>query len=758
MSEKELSVVGKPLPKIDAYEKAVGKARYTVDLNLPGMLHAKILRSPYAHARILKIDTSKAERLPGVKAVLSHKEARIILGDEAVLDDKVRYVGDKVAAVAATSEEAAEEALELIEVKYEVLPAVFDPEEAMKPEAPIIHPDVPLVKGKGNLRDPVFDYGVGDVEKGFKEADYVFENRYTTQRQAHCCLEPDVGIASWDPSGKLTYWTSVQGAFIVRGILARGLNMPENMIRVIVPPVGGGFGAKYGRLEDVLCALLAKKTGRPVKLECSREEEFVTTRVRSYSVFWTKTGVKKDGTFTARYVRAIIDMGAYAYGIYMAQRAGAWLITPYSCPNCRYEGYAVYTNTPSSGAFRGFSSVPIHFALESEINRIAEELGIDPLEFRMKNRRKTGEINPYNNVPIDAKGFDECMVKGAERIGWRRKRGRREKVEGVKRRGVGMAISVHFAPALHPDMLVPGVAEINVNADGTIHLLIGVTDIGQGINTTCAQIAAEELGVRLEDVTVSNIDTDVNPWGWLVAASSTLMQTGGAVRAAAAKVKKQLFEHAAKMLEVPPEELEAKDRRIYVKKESERGIEISDVIRQAGAPSISPYFVDAKAAYTFGAKATYTVPMYIPPWGAQFAEIEVDTETGQVKVLRLVAAHDVGKAINVSIVEGQIEGSLQNSIGYALTEELMLDKTTGQVLNPDFLDYKILHTTDMPKIDVILVETNSPAGVFGAKGVGEMGHIPTAAAIADAVYDAVGVRIKELPLTPEKILKALRER
>lgn len=744
MSEEELLVVGKRLPMKGAHDKATGKAKFTIDIDLPKMLYAKILRSPYAHAKILRINTSKAEKLSGVKVILTHKEARIILDDEAVLDNKVRYVGDKVAAIAAVNEEIAEEALKLIDVEYDILPSVFDPEESMKPDAPNIQPDVPLVKGRGNLREPIFTYVVGDVEKGFEEADYLFENRYVTQRQSHCSLETNVGVASWDPSGRLTYWTSAQGAFPVRSILARGLNMPENMIRVILPHVGGAFGCKYGRSEDLLCALLAKKASRPVKLQSSREEEFVASRTRSQCIFETKTGVRKDGTFTARYMKAIIDVGAYAYGIYLAKRAGVWFITPYTCPNYRYEGHAVYTNTTSSGAFRGFTSVPPHFALESDLNEIAEKLGIDPIILRMKNHRRTGEINPYNKFPINARGFDECILKGSRRIGWSKRRKR--KVGDTKKRGMGMATLIHYAPGLDPELGgdMTGNATIRINSDGTVHLLMGISDMGQGIITTCAQIAAEELGVRLEDITVTNADTDTTPWAGFASGSTALLKTGGAVRAAASKVKQRLFNQASKLLGVRMEELVARDRRIHVKGKPEKGLAISDVIRQA---EIFPHLIIEE-------KASYKSSTYVPPWGAQFVEVEVDTETGEVKVLRVVAAHDVGKAINVNIVEGQIEGALQSSIGYALTEKLMIDKKTGRVLNPNFTDYKILRASGMPKIDVILVETISPSGVFGAKGIGEMGHIPTAPAIADAVHNAIGIRFRELPITPEKILKA----
>jgi len=748
-------VVGKRFIQKGSHEKARGEAKYTVDVNLPGMLYAKVLRSPHAHARIVKIDVSRAKALPGVKAVLTHKEVgHITVGAEAALDDRVRYVGDKVAAVAAESEDVAEEALELVDVEYEVLPAVLHPEEAIKPDAPIIHPDIPMVEGVPNLMERVYRYEVGDVEKGFKEADYVFEDRYVTSRQCHVCMEPHVGVASWDSSGKLTYWRSAQSLHMIRTFLARALKMPASMVRVIVPPMGGGFGSKGGgRLEDVLCALLAKEAGRPVKIECTREEEFSTTATRNLCIYHCKTGVKKDGTLTARYMKVIVDTGAYGGGFDIANKAACWFMTPYSCPSYKFEGYAVYTNTENKSGFRGFSSVPPHFAMEAHISRVAEELGIDPVEFRMRNRRRAGEINPSNKQPIIATGFDECMLKGAERIGWWSRRRKTGEPEGVKKRGVGMAAMVHSAPGLYrPEEMILGgnrsSANIEIDRDGTVNLQIGTPDLGQGSDTAYAIIAAEELGVRYEDVTVTMKDSEAVPYGCNAGASQALMLTGGAVREAAAKAKRQLLERASKMLGVPVEDLVSRDRRIFVRGKPEKGIAIADVVR-TGASTENPHIFDGKGVYD--------VSKYVAPWGSQFVEVEVDTETGQVKLLRVVCAHDVGRVINLNGAEGQVEGGAHTGLGYALTEDLVLDDA-GRPLNPRFLDYKVLGAADMPKVDVVFVESISPVGVFGAKGLGEMATIPAAPAVAAAVHNAVGVWIRELPITAEKVLKALKEK
>ena len=748
------SIVGKSPEMIGSRERVTGRAKYTVDIRLPGMLYAKILRSPYAHAKILEIDTSRAERLPGVEAVLTHREAKILYrtshgsAREFGLDDRVRYVGDKVAAVAAVSEDLAEEALELIDVEYEVLPAVFDMEEALKPDSPVIHPERDDVDG--NILSH-YNQTYGDLEEGFREADHIIENRYTTSRVCHCALEPHACLASWDESGNLTMWTSEQTAFPIRDSLAEALNLPMSRIRVIVPPyVGGGFGAKYENAEKIVCALLAKKARRPVMLRCTREEEFYTTRVRSPCMFYTKTGVKRDGTLTARYLKAVIDVGAYAYGAIMALRAGTYLTTLYRCPNITYEGYGVFTNTPSSGPMRGFTSTPVHFAMESDLDQVAEELGMDPIELRLKNHLRTGDIILFNNYTVSSCGLDECMLRGMKQIGWESRQERAGELGGVKKRGIGMALFSHYAPKLSPTESRIGSAVIKANDDGSLHLLLGVPDIGQGLRTIMAQIAAEVIGARFEDISVTLADTETTPWGGTTAASRSTMETGGAVKEAAEKVRREIFELASELLDVPPGDLASRGGRIFVKVTPERGLSFSEVL---GHPDVK-----ARGDNIIVSKAVYQVPKYVPPYGAQFAEVEVDTETGQVRILKVVAAHDVGRAIHPKSVEGQIEGGVSMGLGYALTEELVLDGETGQPMNPSFLDYKILRAVDMPKVEPVIVEPVDPVSSLGVKGIGEMPVIPTAPTIANAIYNATGLRIRELPITPEKILKSLREK
>ncbi len=754
--DKHLSVVGKSPEMTGAREKVTGKGKYTVDMKLPGMLYAKILRSPYAHAKILEIDASEAERLSGVKAILTYKEAKLLYVpghgrnvDEFALDDRVRYAGDKVAAVAAESNDTAEAALEQIHVKYDVLPALLDPAEAMKPDAPKIHPELSNLKGNFQV---VHKKAYGDIERGFREADHIVENRYTTSRVCHCSLEPHVCVASWNEEGRLTMWSSDQTAFAMRDSLCNALNLPMSKVRVVIPVhVGGGFGGKYGSAEGIVCALLARKAGRPVMLELSREEEFYTTRTRSPCIFETKTGFEKDGTFTARYVKAIVDLGAYAYGAVMAERAGFYHMSLYRCPNTAYDGYGVYTNNPPSGPMRGFTSTPIDFAIESDIDEVARELGMDPLELRLKNSIKTGDVIPYNDYDVTSSGLDQCMLLGSKRIGWERRQKNPGEVEDVKKRGIGMGIFIHFAPKLAgPNERSVGCATVRINDDGSVNLFLGTPEIGQGLTTTMAQIVAEELGARLQDVNVTVADTEKTPWGVVVSGSRTTVETGGAAKAAAVDAKRRLFEMASKLLKVPAGELLSRDSRIYVSGTSDKGVSFSELLQRSD--------VRAHGDNIIVCTATYQMPKYVPPFGAQFAEVEVDTETGQVKVVNIVAAHDVGRAINPTIVEGQIEGGVLTGIGYGLTEELVLEKTTGQTINPDFLDYKLLRAADVSKIETILVEPVDPVSVFGVKGIGEMGAISVAPAIANAIYNATGARIRELPMSPERILKALRTR
>lgn len=748
---KEFLVVGKSLPKVDAIEKVTGTGKYTVDIQLPKMLYGKILRSPYPHAKILKVDTSKAEKYPGVIATLTIEDVpRVLHGagpapyymqDEYTIDEKVRYVGDKVAAVAAVSEEIAEEALELIDVEYEVLPAVFDPEKATKADAPSIHgTDL-------NLALPVIEIGSGDIEKGFKEADYVFEDEYKTPPVQHCCLEPHVSVASWDLSGNLTVWSSTQGPFRIRSVLARALQIPVGKIRVIAPHVGGGFGSKGTHTYEDVCAFLAKKAGRPVKLECARDEVFTASCIRHPTIYKLKTGVKKDGTFTARQAKAYFATGAYANaGPIVVAYTGDNFACMYKCPNVKFEGYCAYTNTEVAGAFRGFGDPQTFFAVELQMDTIAEKLGIDPMELRLKNHIRAG-TKMSDGLFVTSCGLSECIEKGAEAIGWNEKR-KWPKTGDKKKRGIGMALGIHKS-GVKPGAEMSS-AFIRINEDGTINLLTGTVDVGQGSKTALAQIAAEELGVRLEDVNVTAGDTAVTPYDEKGAIGSRQTYVGGgAVKKAAADAKQQLLEKAAKMLEAAVEDLEVRDRRIYVEGAPETGASIAEVVMfsQFGEPENT--VILGRGSHSPSGKAPYFM--------AQFAEVEVDIETGQVKVLRIVAAQDVGFAINPLALEGQIEGALAMGCGYALTEEL-LQGPNGKILNDTFLDYKIYSAMDMPKMETIIVESIDPTGPFGAKGAGEGACVPTAAAIANAIYNATGLRIKEIPITPEKILKAVKEK
>lgn len=761
-----MSVVRKRIPMRNALDKATGKAKFTVDLKLPGMLYAKMIKSPYAHARIIKIDKTRAEKMSGVVGVLTFKDVpRIQFGavpppfpqDRYILNERVRCVGEPVAAVAAKSIDIAEEALELINVEYEELSAVFDAEQAMKSSAPRIHPV------KRNIVIPPINVEFGSVEKGFKKADYIFEDTYKTSIHCHCCAEPKTSIASWDAAGKLTVWKGTPHVFGVQNYLARSLGIPEGKVRVVLPTggFGGGFGGKIG-VQDQIAALLAKKTGRPVKLEFTREEEFVCTNTRHSGIIKIKTGVRKNGTLTARHSKTIYDAGAYAtLGPDILMKA-LRSIALYRCPNIRFDGFLVYTNKPVAGAFRGYGNPQHTYAVELQNEKIAEKLGIDPMEWRLKNHIRVGDKNLSsggwahgkvggNNwksakYEIVSCGLDKCIVEGAKRIGWREKRRRLGESGKIKKRGVGMACVLHGCG----EMPAPTSASafVRINEDGTVNITTGAVDHGgTGLYTSLVQICAQELGVHPENITkVIAGDTDITPFDTGSFASSRTYVAGGAVKAATADLKQQIFERAAKILAVRIDDLDIEDGRVYVKGTPRKGVSISEIVKRARLESPNTV-IQGKSLY-------YEPPTDAPSFGAQFAEVEVNTETGQVKVLRMVGVYDIGLAINPMICEGQLEGAILQGMGYALTEGLLLD-LKGRPLNPRFLDYKVLTALDTPEIETIIVESIEPTGPFGAKGAGECGIVPIAPAIANALHDAIGVCIKELPMTSEKILKGI---
>lgn len=762
------AVIGQRVPRVDAREKVSGRAVYTGDITMPHMLVGKVLRSPYAHANIVRLDTSKARALPGVKAVLTYEDTpkipwnsagfppspgAILMEDQFILTDKVRYVGDGIAAIAAVDEETANRALELIEVDYEILPALMDVEQAMAEGAPLIHASEKNIMA----HMPVV---IGNVEEGFAEADYVFEERYYVPKVYQVSMEPcGVSLAAPDMDNRVTIWTSTQMPHLVRGITAHALGLNIGQVRIIKPAVGGAFGSRLGVVNEPIAALLALKTGRPVMLKYSREESFLATESRHPITMILKTGVKNDGTFTARQMTAYIDGGAYVtHTPSFAGPVAGWFLAMYKSPNIKVDNFSVYTNSTQCGAFRGYGNPQVVFAVESQIDDIAAKLGMDPLEIRLKNHPCAGEVWTWSNWIIESCGLEEAIAKGAKAINWAEKRkneGYRSGADAqgtgnpaAKKRGVGMGYMMHVSGA-RPMLHETSAAVLKINEDGSANLIYSNSDCGQGSGTALTQIAAEELGIPYENVLITKAaDTDVAGFDIGSHASRQAYSGGNVVKKAALAAKQKMLAMAAEILQVPATELVVRDGHIFTQN-SDKSISVAEVSHQAHFGAHGHQIIGVASEEPAGNP---------PVYAAQFAEVEVDTETGVIEVLKVVAAHDVGTAINPAVVEGQIEGAVQQGIGYALIEEYRYNSQTGQPLNPNFSDYKILTSVDMPQVETILVEASCETGPFGAKSVGESGLVATAAAIANAVYDAIGIRFKELPITPEKVLAALQAR
>lgn len=756
MQSTRYSNIGKREPKLDAEAKATGKTVYLHDIKLPNMLYGKILWSKYPHARILSIDTSKAKALPGVKAVITAADlpphnCGFKKDNPPLKRDKVRSLRDEVAAVAAIDEDIAEEALDLIKVEYEELPAVFDPEEALKKDAPLIHENAP-----GNLVPIKYHYEVGNIEEAKKKSAYIVKNRFKLHRVTHTCLGTCCCIADWDASGNLTMYSPTQVPFLYQRDLADVLGIPGTKLRVIQPPIGGGFGSKLDLYPyEIICAHLARVAKQPVKITYTRQEEFFATPTRQPVVVDYEAGVDENGKLTYRDVHALLDSGAYvSWGAtipYVMMNAFSSL---YRVKNVRFRTTIVYTNKLYTGAFRGYGNLQGTFCVESQMDELAYKLGMDPLEFRLLNCNEAGDTTAQG-MKITTCALKECLTKAAEMIGWREKKNR-PRGDKIKR-GVGLASFFHVGGGARVYLSDGCGAIVKLDDFGKVTLITGATDIGQGAETVLAQITAEELGVRTEDVVVVNSDTHVKPWDVGVHASRTTFIAGNAARMAAAKAKKKLLELAAKVLDTSPDDLDINDRVIFSRSDPKKSIAYDKVLRKAhftydGTVITAEHFYDPPqqrqdSNYCGNVSVTYT-------YGTQAAEVEVDTETGKVRVVDLVVANDVGKAINPMLVEGQFEGGVAQGIGYGIYENLQV--VNGEVKNPSFLDYKIVTAKDMPPVRIELIETEDPAGPFGVKGIGEAGAIPTAAAIANAFYDATGVRIRELPLTPERVLEALR--
>jgi len=750
--------IGKRIPKLDAPEKATGKAAFSHDIKLPGMLHGKILWSEHAHAEILEIDTKEAEKLPGVVTVITAEDMPptklgIVQDNPPLKGDKVRSLRDEVAAVAAVNEDTAERALKLIKVKYKPLPGVFDPEEALKKGAPQIH-----AGAKENRNKLSYSFEHGNVDKARTESEAIVKQRFKLPFVIHCCLGTSCCVASWDDSGKLTMYSPTQMPFLYQRDLASALQIPASRIHVIQPKIGGAFGSKLDLYpNEVICAVLAKKTGRPVKLTFSREEEFKCTPSRQPVIIDMEMGAKKDGTLTFRDVSVLLDIGAYtSWGATTPYVMMNPVTSLYRCKNIRFLTKGAYTNNMYSGAMRGYGNPQGTFAVESMMDMLAEKLKMDALKFRLKNCNKPGEITPQN-MKVTTCGLRECLETVAKRLHWSQKRKSRNSNQGTIRQGVGLASYFHVGGGARVYRSDGCGAIVKIDDFGHVTLITGSTDMGQGSETVLAQITAEELGVRTEDVTVVNNDSAIKPWDLGSHASRTTFVAGNAARKAAAKVKADILKTVSEVMEVPEKNLEINDRKIFSKTDPSKTLDISKAIRSAhfrehGKTFIAESFYDPPTEmqdreHRGNISVTYG-------FGTQGAEVEVDTETGQVKILKVIIANDVGRAINPMLLEGQIEGGLSMGIGYALLEKLVLEN--GEVMNPSFLDYKIPTVKDMPPVEIVFIETNDPEGPFGEKGAGESGIIPTAAAIGNAVANALGFRIFELPMQPEVILKAIK--
>src|SRR5918996_6410299 len=731
-AQKEFSIVGKRTPRIDGYERVTGQAQYTGDIQLPGMLYARVLRCTVPHAKIVSIDASKAEKLPGVKAIIHHGNAKVPWSSGGhthqrfIFNNPVRFVGDAMAAVAATDRHIAEDALALIEVKYEKIPYVLDPNEALKPDAPKISTSGNLSVGKGNFSAPI-EESWGDLEKGFKEADRVFEDTYITKHTNNAQLERRVSIAKWD-AGKLTVYASTQGVSNARTDIAKDFGLPLSKVRVVSKYMGGGFGNKNQAQDyDYMTAVLAKVTNQPVKLEFTREDDYVGMHGRWASEQHYKVGVKKDGTITAVQLDAVTNIGAYR------KQSGNLSGTDfYNIPNFKKVIKPVHTNTVVGANYRAPAYPPSVFGFASFLDHIAYELGINPVEMFMRNR-----IQKYKSkTPFTSNHLDECITEGSKRIGWSEKWHKPGAMGGVKKHGIGMALGGYpFRPGL-------GAATIRINPDGSAHLLVGVTDIGTGAKSTMAIIAAEALGIPLNQIQLTNGDTDVTPYSVGESGSRTTPFTGPAVIAAAEDVRKQIFAIAAGQLKVTPEEVDLRDGQVFAKASPTEKVPLGRVLARSGEligrATTNLSFKDAEGK----------------SFAAHFAEVEVDTWTGHVNITRYVAAHDSGTIINPLAAESQIKGGVVQGIGMALTEELLIDKPTAIPLNPNYRDAKVPTHLETPDVEVIFVENYDPYGVFGGKVVGEPPITAAVATIANAIFNATGKRIKELPITPDKILQA----
>ena len=745
-------IIGKTVPKRDGAEKVTGRTRYLHDLVLPRLAHGKILRARYPHARIVRIDTSRARALPGVLAVLTGDDVEpqpfgFAKDQVALKRRKVCCIRDEVAAVAAETPEIAEGALALIDVEYEELAAVFDPRAALAPGAPLVHEELGT-----NAHHLQYQFTRGDVDRAFAEAAAVVEDTYTLNFVTPACLGTMVAIADWDAADTLTMWSTTQVPFLYQRDLAAALGITGDRVRVLQPPIGGNFGRGLDLYPiDVIAALLARRVRRPVKIEFDRVEEFIACPTREPCAIRLRTAADRDGRLLAREAHVTIDNGAYtSWGSTTPSVMLSTVAGLYRVPNVRFDTTIVYTNNPYSGSMRGYGNPESTFAVESQMDELAERLGIDPLELRRRNATKPGDVNPQGFV-ITSFAMLECLDAAAEEI-----RKDPPPLRSGWKRGVGYAGMFHVGGGARVYRSDGCGAIVKLDDFGRVTLLTGATEIGQGSETVLAMIVAETLGVPIERVDVVNSDTSVRPWDVGTHASRTTFVAGNAARLAAEKVKAQLLEMVAAELEEPAARLDVKGGFVFVKGEPQQRLPYAEVARAGhfrhhGRVLVAEAFYDPPTAmldkdFQGNISAAYTCAV-------QAALLDVDPETGTVEVRRVASAHDVGRALNPGAAEGQVHGGIHMGLGYALTEHLVVAE--GQVLTQSFMDYAVLKADAMPEIVVRLIETVDQEGPFGAKGLGESGVIPVAAAVANAIKNAIGIRFTELPITPARVRAAL---
>ncbi len=738
--------IGKSVPRRDLPAKLTGEAKYAADIQLPGMLTGKILRSPHPRARIVSMDTSAAERMDGVHAVLTPFDVPggRIAPDMPILDIEARFVGDEVAAVAAEDEDIAQDALSRIVVNYEVLPFVTDMRQALDPNSPPVHAGGNLVGGKPITLDR------GDVSEGFADADVIVEDTFSTPAQSGAALEPRAAVASWEGEN-LTVWKSTRGVHADRLMLSIALGVPLERVRVIGVNMGAGYGNKDETRLSAITAVLARQAGRPVKIEATREEEFVAGRHRHATITTVKMGVKNDGTVTAVHATTIMDTGAYlSSGPGVVRRAGQGALYLYRCPNVRYDGHLTYTNTPSGGSYRALGAPQGHFALEVIADRAAEAVGMDPVEFRLKNHvgpeGQPGErVTPANEimdtqpveggVPFSSNGLRECIEKGAEAFGWDEEL---PASEDPIRRGKGMAIFLYRGGAGGRS-----IARMRLEQDGALRLESGVMDVGEGSYTVLTQVAAEALGVDYGIVETTFGDSATTPDSPITAGSTVTFSAGLAVKEAASRLRDRILAAAANALGLPVSELDLSDEGVV--HSSGSAVSFTGLASRAGA-------IEEEASVLPGS-ADYIVNSF----GAHFAEVEVNTETGQARVLRYVAAHDSGRILNPTLAVNQVEGGVSQMLGFALSEQMLTDPNNGATLNASFLEHKSPTILEYPDIQVIFADVVDPIGPYGAKALGEPPSIGVAPALINAIRDAVGIEVRDLPATPDRILDLLAD-